>query len=104
MPPSTGSLKIDSAITTWRDMVIDFTPGELRVLTALTAAQPGMLTFREVYDAVRRPGFAAGRGEDGYRTNVRSTIKRLRIKFRTVDPAFDCIKTRTGFGYRWEEA
>ena len=33
--------------------------------------------------------------------NVRSTIKRIRNKFRERDPGFDEIENYTGFGYRW---
>ncbi|HEY1430871.1 MAG TPA: DNA-binding response regulator, partial [Stellaceae bacterium] len=37
----------------------------------------------------------------GYRANVRTFIKRIRKKFRDVDPGFDHIENYAGFGYRW---
>ena len=40
-------------------------------------------------------------GEIGFRTNVRAFIKRIRQKFRDVDPKFSQIKNYPGFGYRW---
>ena len=43
----------------------------------------------------------AGAGDDGYRSNVSTFIKRIRQKFRDVDPDFAAIETYTGFGYRW---
>jgi two-component system response regulator ChvI len=43
----------------------------------------------------------AGDGEIGFRTNVRAFIKRIRQKFRDVDPQFSRIKNYPGFGYRW---
>jgi hypothetical protein len=47
-----------------------------------------------------RSGKLAGPG--GYRQNVRSAIKRIRNKFRDLDPTFDGIETFTNFGYRWK--
>ena len=49
----------------------------------------------------RGKGFAAGYGEQGYRANVRTFIKRIPTKFRAVDPAFEHIHNYVGFGYRW---
>ena len=51
---------------------------------------------------VRGKGFIAGWGEEGYRVNVRSFIKRIRQKFRAIDDAFDCIKNYSGYGYYWD--
>jgi two-component system response regulator ChvI len=45
--------------------------------------------------------FVAGYGAEGYRANVRTFIKRIRKKFRDVDPNFDGIGNYAGFGYRW---
>ena len=42
-------------------------------------------------------------GTDGYRANVRTVIKRIRNKFRALDPAFDEIESYTGFGYCWRK-
>ena len=46
-------------------------------------------------------GFVAGYGEDGYRVNVRSMIRRIRIKFRSFDPTFDAIRSAAALGYAW---
>ena len=37
-------------------------------------------------------------------TTVTSHIKRIRRKFVDIDPAFDCIETVYGMGYRWKSA
>ena len=50
---------------------------------------------------VHSKGFAAGYGNEGYRPNVRTFIKRIRKKLRAVDPAFEHIHNCVGFGYRW---
>ena len=46
-------------------------------------------------------GFIAGVGNIGYRTNVRSAIRRIRNKFRECDPVFVEIENYAGFGYCW---
>ena len=51
---------------------------------------------------MRGEGFVAGWGEEGYRVNVRSFIKRIRQKFRPIDDNFDCIKNYSGYGYYWD--
>jgi len=51
---------------------------------------------------VHSAGFIAGSGEDGYRTNVRSSMKRIRNKFRAIDDAFNEIENFPAFGYRWQ--
>ena len=42
-----------------------------------------------------------GSGEDGYRANVRSIIKRIRKKFLQCDETFAEIENFAGLGYRW---
>jgi two-component system response regulator ChvI len=37
------------------------------------------------------------------RANVRSAIKRIRNKFRDVDPTSDKIENYAGFGYCWKK-
>jgi two-component system, OmpR family, response regulator ChvI len=59
------------------------------------------VTYRAIYDRLTYEGFIAGVGEDRYRTNVRSAIRRIRNKFRACDPAFGEIENYTTFGYYW---
>jgi two-component system response regulator ChvI len=61
----------------------------------------GVVGYREIYDAIKGSGFVAGPGEEGYRGNVRATIKRLRRKFTDLDGGFAALETHPGFGYRW---
>jgi two-component system response regulator ChvI len=74
---------------------------EFNIVHRLVAQAGEFLTYRLVYDCVHWSGFAAGCGEDGYRTNVRSSIKRIRGKFVAIDGAFDEIENFPAFGYRW---
>ena len=41
---------------------------------------------------------------NGYWTNVRSAIKRIRNRFRALDPTFDETENYQGFGYLWRPA
>ena len=54
-----------------------------------------------IYDEMRYRGFISGNGENGYRTNVRSAVKRIRRKFEKHDPHFDEIRNFMAFGYVW---
>ena len=99
-----GSLRLDEARhgTQWRGHAISLTFGEFRVVQLLAQAARDV-TYREIYDALRGENFVAGEGPEGYRTNVRALIKRLREKFTACDPKFDAIVNYPGFGYRWQE-
>ena len=44
-------------------------------------------TYRALYDCVHRAGFIAGAGDNGFRTNVRSAMRRIRDKFREIGRA-----------------
>jgi|GEM_PF-4262431 len=61
------------------------------------------VSYRDLYNIVHGPGFSAGFGNEGYRSNVHAFIKRIRRKFRDLDGAFDEIEAHSGFGYRWRE-
>lgn len=87
----------------WRSTEVPLTVSEFRIV-ALMAGRAGRdVRYRDIYDLVRGEGFAAGQGPDGYRQNVRTFIKRIRQKFRDVDPAFEAIENYPGFGYRWRD-
>ena len=73
------------------------------IVHLLVSNAGSFVTYRAVYDRLRFEGFIAGTGEDGFRANVRSAIKRIRNKFRACDPAFDEIENYTGFGYCWRK-
>ena len=83
----------------WGEVDVNLTLSEFNIVRLLAKSAGEHVTYRAVYDCMRHEGFIAGSGEDGYRTNVRSSIKRIRNKFRAIDPDFAAI--RTSFGYRW---
>lgn len=85
----------------WNGHDLGLTVGEFTVLSLLVS-DGRWKTYREIYDRIQSPGFLAGNGVNGVEANVRSSIKRLRNKFRAIDPEFAKITNYPRFGYRWE--
>jgi len=94
-----GRLTIDPARhkVLWDGRVVSLTVTEFLILEAL-AQRPGVVKTRnQLLDIAY--------SDDVYvddRT-IDSHIKRIRRKFRAVDPAFDSIDTLYGVGYRFDE-
>ncbi len=89
-----GPLALDVKRMTarWRDRPVDLTLTEFWMVHAL-ARHPGHVKDR---DALMREANTVV--DDG---TITSHVKRIRRKFQAVDPAFDCIATVYGMGYRW---
>ncbi|TAL00963.1 MAG: response regulator transcription factor [Rhodospirillaceae bacterium] len=87
----------------WRGHDLDLTVTEFNIVNRLVASAGEHVSYRSIYDCVHHCGFIAGSGEDGYRTNVRSSIKRIRNKFRAIDPDFVEIENFPAFGYLWRK-
>lgn len=95
-------LKLRVCRASWSGVDVGLTLTEYKIVHLLVSNLGNHLTYRAVYDTMHHEGFIAGSGEDGYRTNVRSCIKRIRNKFRALDSNFGCIANYPSFGYRWE--
>jgi two-component system response regulator ChvI len=85
----------------WRGVDVELTVTEFNIVRRLAESAGEHVTYRAIYDCVHHIGFIAGSGEDGYRTNVRSSVKRIRNKFKAIDADFGEIENFTGFGYCW---
>src|SRR6266436_6583557 len=96
-------LRCDVNRAYWKDSRIDLTLTEFRIVEYLVRRAGQDIRYRELYDIVHGAGFAAGEGEIGFRANVRAFVKRIRQKFRDVDPSFEQIDNYPGFGYRWSD-
>jgi two-component system OmpR family response regulator len=92
-----GKLRVDlnRMRVSWDDRPVDLTVTELWIVHAL-ARHPGHVKHR---DQLMRDARMVV--DD---TTVTSHIKRIRRKFLEHDPAFDCIETVYGMGYRWKSA
>lgn len=94
-----GDLLLDSGrhICSWKGKDVDLTVTEFLLVKAL-AQRPGMVKNRDQL-------MDGAYGESIYvddRT-IDSHIKRLRKKFRQIDPEFSQIETLYGVGYRYRE-
>jgi two-component system OmpR family response regulator len=76
----------------WKTKAVELTPTEFDILSALLASVEGV-SIEELVSVTRQ-----GIVEDN---TINTHILHIRKKFKKVDPDFDCIKTRYGFGYSW---
>jgi two-component system response regulator ChvI len=98
------SLRPDIRRAYWRGEDVNLTLTEYNIVEFIVSHAGDHVTYRAIYDCVHCAGFVAGSGDEGYRTNVRSTVKRIRNKFRALDPDFSAIENFAAFGYRWRQA
>ena len=85
----------------WDGVDLRLTVGEYNVVELLALNAANFISYRAIYNALRGPGFVSARGIEGDRANVRTAVKRVRNKFRALDPDFDAIESYVAFGYRW---
>lgn len=92
------SIQPDRHSCTWKGDDVKLTVTEFLILLAL-AKRPGVVKNRDQL-------LDAAYGETTYLDDrtIDSHIKRLRRKFRDVDPEFDSIETLYGVGYKYIEA
>ncbi|HLF59115.1 MAG TPA: response regulator transcription factor [Alphaproteobacteria bacterium] len=96
-------LRQDTGRALWKERQVELSLTEFKMLHYLVSRAGNDVRYRELYDLVHGKDFVAGPGEEGYRTNVRTFIKRIRQKFRAVDDSFAHIENYPGFGYRWRD-
>jgi two-component system, OmpR family, response regulator ChvI len=86
----------------WGSSLVPLSRNEFDVVALLAEKAGQDVGYRQIYDAIRGYGFAAGAGDDGYRANVRAMVKRIRRKFLDLDAEFAALHNYPGFGYRWQ--
>lgn len=98
-----GDLELNSETSRalWKGREVDLTLTEFKIVRHLAKQSGHDVRYRSIYDLVHGEGFVSGYGDEGYRMNVRTFIKRVRKKFRAIDDDFDAIENYPGFGYRW---
>jgi two-component system response regulator ChvI len=95
-------LRFDINRASWSGAPVELTTTEFQIVALLARRKGEDVAYREIYDVVHGKGFTAGHGGEGYRANVRTIVKRIRKKFREVDPEFEHIANYAGFGYRYD--
>jgi two-component system response regulator ChvI len=98
-----GRLLLEASRACWGGVDVTLTVGEFKVVYLLASRAGECVPYRQIYDAMHYAGFVAGSGEEGYRANVRSSIKRIRTKFKECDPTWDEITNLNGYGYSWRK-
>jgi len=98
-----GSLRLvrDTRRAWWRGTEVKLTVTEFRLVVVFAERAGQDLSYRVLYDLVHGTGVVAGRGNRGFRDNVRHFVQSVREKFAGVDPGFTAIETHQGYGYRW---
>ena len=92
-------LRSDVSRAYWNDADLGLALGEYKIVHLLASNVGRYVTYRAIYDRLHYEGFIA----DGYRDNVRSAIRRIRNKLRSIDPTFDKIENYSSFGYCWKK-
>ncbi len=77
---------------TWKRSPVELTPTEFDILSALIM-HPDGASIDDLVKATKQ-----GLVEDN---TINTHILHIRKKLKRVDPDFNCIKTRYGFGYCW---
>jgi len=95
------SLKLRCHRALWKGRQVPLTVTEFKIVRLLACRAGEEVSYREIYDVVHGTGFLAGDGPQGYRSNVRSLIRKIRNRFRAIDEGFSEIENYPAFGYRW---
>lgn len=92
-----GSLEIneDSMLVKWKNKQVNLTLTEFWLISSLTR-HPGHVRTYDSLSDVTRQGLVERNTINGY-------IRRIRNKFRELDPDFKFIQTIHGTGYKWEK-
>ena len=88
------TLNVDRQEVTWKNFPIRFTVAEFSILHALVKRSGNVKNHDQLMEAT---------GTIVTPNAIAASIKRIRGKFKDVDPEFDCINTVFGMGYRWIE-
>lgn len=97
-------MKTKSHRAFWKGQEVPLTLREFEIVKLMVSRAGTDVNFKEIHSLVHGENFAVGYGPDGYRSNVRTFIKRIRRKFRDLDETFEAIVNYPGFGYRWQNA
>jgi two-component system OmpR family response regulator len=91
----TGKLAMDAKRMTvvWEQSAVELTVTEFWMLYAIAKHAGHVKSRQQLMDESKMVV------DD---TTITSHIKRIRKKFIQLDPAFDCIETVYGMGYRWK--
>ena len=85
----------------WNGVDLELTLGEYNISELLALNTGSYVSYRTLYDGLRKSRGPTRLTDKVCRANVRTAMKRTRKKFRLVEPSFSEIESFTAFGYRW---
>jgi len=86
------TLNEDNNEVSWNDAPVNLTLTEFWILKSLVKRPGNLKSHTQLKQA------AQTEVEDN---TIVANVRRIRGKFKEIDPEFDCIKTEYGMGYRW---
>jgi two-component system OmpR family response regulator len=89
------SLDEDKSFASWHEQTLPLTLTEFRLLSAIVKAGPEGIDYNSLCDSTMQRMVTNG--------TINSHIKNIRKKFNQLGPAFQSIRNKPGFGYRWEQ-
>jgi two-component system response regulator ChvI len=100
---SVGDLQLHNRFhrAVWKNAEVKLALSEFAVVKFLVNHAGEDVTHKDIHTLLHGENFAVGYGPEGFKANVRTTIKRIRRKFCDLDESFSMIETYMGFGYRW---
>ena len=101
--PTNSQLLLLDHNALWHGHDLRLTKSEMDILRTLVLSAGRFTSYRALYDVLHYPGFLAGAHGNGHMINMRSFMKRLRNRFKRIDPAFCSIVNANRIGYMWRE-
>ena len=86
-------LDLDSMSARWKDRPVNLTLTEVWIVESL-ARRPGHVKSYDALMQVTRQSYVE-------KNSINTYIRRIRNKFKEIDPEFSAIDTVFGMGYRW---
>jgi two-component system response regulator ChvI len=85
----------------WNGADLDLTLGEYNISELLALNAGSYVPYRTLHHELCKLRGPMRLTDKDCRANVRSAMKRMRKKFRFLEPSFSEIESFTAFGYRW---
>ncbi len=87
------TLDQDALLVSWGGTRIDLSATEFRMLAKLVRAPGHAVSYQTLMNVTMQSLVT--------NNTINTHMRNIRKKFERVDPAFACIKSEYGFGYRW---
>lgn len=91
---STLEIQRDTSYVAWNGVTIPLTLTEFRLFVAIHDAGAQGIDYQTLSESTMQRMVTNG--------TINSHIKNLRKKFNRIDPEFNAVLNKPGFGYRWE--